>query len=110
LDFAERADHHVAGLQVAVDHARARWAYPTAWQIASNTAGHVHRGVRLQQRVERLAADEFSSPGNGRPFAERADVGRRPGDAGVLELAGDAGLVHEPVGFARSGPAGRAES
>ena len=87
------------------------WAYPTAWQTCSNTATNRPRsaagsGRSREQVVQGAALDQLH--GQERPaVGQGADlVDRR--DAGVLELAGDPGLVEEPAGGGRVGrePAG----
>ena len=94
LDLAERADHDVRRLQVAVDHA-ARVGVGEVWQITSKrrrtrcsswadwprSANRPREGAALDQ----LHGDERRAVGHRSDLVDRHD-------AGVLEPAADAGL------------------
>ena len=104
LDLAERADHDVGRLQVAVDDAVGVGVADRLADLLEHRQEPAAVGRRVgppsEQVVEGLALDELHR--QERPaVGQRADlVDRR--DAGVLQLAGDPGLVEEPAGVAES--------
>ncbi|HET6574550.1 MAG TPA: hypothetical protein VFG68_13160 [Fimbriiglobus sp.] len=93
LDFAEGPDHYVGRFQVAVDD-------PAVVSIGDREAD------LLERRYEVVCGSVGQQFGEGLPFDElhreerAAIVGLSDledrGDAGVLEPAGDAGLLDEP--------------
>ena len=78
------------------------WAYPTAWATAANTA-RTSTGAFAFSKSSRVSPLISFMARKGRPSASVPDLvdGR---DAGVLELAGDAGLVKKASGG--GGPVG----
>ena len=110
LDLAELPDHDVRRLQVAVDH-------PVRVGVPDRLAdlledGHAAAAVRgRRRRAGRRACRPLMSfmARNGRPSGS-VPICVDGGDAGVLELAGDLGLVDEPgaspPGWCGTGPGG----
>ena len=108
LDLAEGADHHVGGLEIAVNH-------PVGVGVADGLANRLEDGQPacggaavgqwvgpiFQDRVEGVSLDELHRQ-EGPAIGESADlVDRR--DAGVLQLASDPRLTEEALGRYRIG-------
>ena len=97
LHLAERPDHDVGRLQVAVDHALGvgvRQRLATCKAIAQEARPVRRRvGALGQQRRQGLALDQLH--GEEGPVAEAADVVDGH-DAGVLQLPADLRLLEEP--------------
>ena len=104
VDLAEVAEHHVRGLEVAVDHA-------TAVRVVDGQADRRERGQQLALGVARprrrraraqVLEDRVQGPAEHAPHREeRGAVGTAIDvvdrhDRGVLELALDARLAEEP--------------
>ena len=113
LDLAERADHHVRRLQVAVDHppgVGVGHRLATCSKIARNRGrSSAGSGALGQQRGQGAALDQLHGE-VGPAVGEGAQLVDRD-DAGVLELAADLGLLDEPADqlgvvavVARAGP------
>ena len=100
LHLAEAADHDVGRLQVAVDDVvgvGVRHRLADLLEDRHEPAAVGRRvGPAFEQLVEGLALDQLH--GQERPaVGQRAEVVNRR-DGGVLQLAGDAGLVGEAAG------------